>query len=279
MRKCDSGFVPTYQIALVQMTSEFLNRQANLKKAEMMLREAAKNGAKLVCLPESFDLGYNNTRIPEMVTNVLNEDSPTLVWMCVLAKELRVFVLVPLFWKNNDGNVENRAFLIDDEGRLLGSYSKTHLTDSEENMLVRDAEYPVFDTKLGRIGIALCYDICFPEVGRILALNDAQVLLVPAAWRRSKYYLQWWDIVLSSRALDNLVYVAGINMTGCANSDEYFAGNSQLCGPTGEKLCQCGDEETILYGWIDLSCITQARQDNTVLSDRHPLDYYRICMQ
>lgn len=270
----------TYQIALVQMAPEFLNRDANLEKAEKRLREAAANGAKLVCFPESFDLGYTNTRIPEMAEHVHTGVHPTLTRMCALAKELKVHILAPVFYRNQQDNIENRAFLIDDEGTLLGGYSKTHLTADEKKVLVRGESYPVFETKLGKIGIAVCYDICFPEVGRLLALNGAQVLLVPAAWRGSSYYQQWWDIDLSSRALDNLVYVAGINMTGPANRQEAFAGKSQLCGPTGEKLCECGNsEETVLYGWIDLPRILKERQENTVLFDRHPLDYRRICVQ
>lgn len=270
----------TYRIALLQTAPLFLNREGNLEKAEEKLREAAANGAKLVCFPESFDTGYDNTRIPEMLAYAHSGDSPLLARMRALAKELKVHILMPIFWKNAEGNVENRAFLVDDEGVLLGGSSKTHLTADEQTHLVRGMEYPVFDTKLGKIGIAVCYDICFPEVGRLLALSGAQVLLVPAAWRGSKYYQQWWDICLSSRAVDNLVYVAGVNMTGPANSEEEFAGKSQLCGPTGEKLCQCGvKEETILYGWIDLPRIAKLRQENRVFADRHPLDYRSICEQ
>lgn len=261
------------------MSSVFLDREANLEKAEAALRKAAANGAKLVCFPESFDLGYNNTKLPEMVAYVRSGESPTLHKMCSLAKELQVHILVPMFWKNQDGKIENRAFLVDDEGSILGGYSKTHLTADERPHLVRGDVYPVFDTKLGKIGIAVCYDICFPEVSRMLALKGAQVILVPAAWRSSKYYKQWWNIDLSSRALDDLVYTVGINMTGSANENETFAGCSQICDPTGEKLCYCAQDEMILYGQIDLCRISAEREENCVLSDRQPLDYRMICEQ
>lgn len=279
MKKIDYGLVPTYRIALVQMASDFLDRKANLDRAEMKLREAVSNGAKLVCFPESFDLGYTNTRISELVNHIPETQNLTLTKMCDLAKELNTHILVPTFFRDHSGNVYNAAFLVDDEGAVVGSYFKTHLTPDENNHVTRGMDYPVFDTKLGKIGIAICYDICFPEVCRLLALNGAQLILVPAAWRNSKHYSQWWDLNLSCRALDDLVYVAGINRIGPANETEEFAGKSQLCSPTGEKLCHCGAEDTIVYADVDLRCVEEERKSNTVLADRHPLDYRRICVQ
>lgn len=264
---------PPYTIALVQMIPAFLDREANLRKAEQNLRQAASQGAKLVCLPESFNLGYDGTRIPDMMAQAETEDGPTLIHMRSLAKELGVYVLSPIFFRRSDGGVENRAFLLDDQGTLLGGYSKTHPVGEERRLLHRGTEYPVFDTKLGKLGISICYDACFPETSRILALKGAEVLLVPAAWRGNFYFKEWWDINLSCRALDNLMYVAAVNMAG-PTGEQYFAGKSQICSPIGERLHTCGvEEETILYGEIDLARISKEREFNTVLTDRHPEDY------
>lgn len=267
----------SYRIALIQMASHFLNREANLNKAEGSIRKAAANGAKLICLPESFDLGYDGTRLPEMMAFAQTENGPAITRMCTLAKELHVFILAPVFRKTSAGQTENSAFLMDDEGVLLGTYSKTHPVGDERVYLNRGTEYPVFDTKLGKLGIAICYDACFPETARILAAKGSEVLLVPAAWRGSHYYKDWWNLSLRSRALDNLMYVAAVNMTG-PTGNEFFAGKSQLCSPIGECLCECGvDEERILYGEIDLNRIAREREFNTVLTDRHPEDYTILC--
>ncbi len=142
-----------YQVAMIQMASDFLNRKENLAKAEGYIRTAAANGAKLICLPESFDVGYISTRIPEMMAAAENEQGETVLFMKALAKELGVHILAPAFWKSQDGAVENRAYLIDDEGTLLGSYAKTHPVGDERTLLQRGTQYPVFDTKLGKIGI------------------------------------------------------------------------------------------------------------------------------
>lgn len=262
-----------YQVAMIQMASDFLNRKENLAKAEGYIRMAAANGAKLICLPESFDVGYISTRIPEMMAAAENEQGETVLFMKALAKELGVHILAPAFWKSQDGAVENRAYLIDDEGTLLGSYAKTHPVGDERTLLQRGTQYRVFDTKLGKIGITICYDVCFPETSRLLALNGAEILLVPAARRGNFYFKEWWDINLCCRAIDNLMYVAAVNMCG-PTGDQYFAGKSQICSPIGELMASCGvEEEGILYGTIDLARVAKEREFNTVLIDRHPEDY------
>lgn len=268
----------TYRIALLQMSPDLLDPEKNLKKAEEMLREAANNGAKLACLPESFNLGYANARIEDLVSYVKTHEDSTLARLRDLAAELRIHILAPTFLKNDQGQVENRAFLIDDEGVLLGSYAKTHLTAAEKGRITRGQAYPVFDTRLGKIGISICYDICFPEVSRMLALEGAQVILVCAAWHESDEYRRWWDMNVGCRAMDDLVYVAAVSQTGRA-AQEDFLGRSQIIDPKGIRLCLGEDREEILYGDIDLDRVTAARTENTVLTDRHPLEYRRICEQ
>lgn len=262
-----------YQIAMIQMSSKMLDPKSNIKKAEAYLRQAAANGAKLVLLPESFAAGYDGTRIPEMMALAEPQDGVTITRMRELAAQLGIFVLAPIFYRNGAGGVENRAFLIDDTGCVLGGYSKTHPVGEERRLLCRGTEYPVFDTKLGKIAILICYDACFPETSRLLALKGAQVILVPSAWRGNFYFTEWWDLNIACRALDNLVYVAAVNMTG-PTGRQFFAGHTRLCGPTGEVLCTCDmTEEKVLYGEIDPGRIAKEREFNTVLTDRHPEDY------
>ena len=138
------------------------------------------------------------------------------------------------------------------------------------------ADYPVFDTKLGRIGVLICYDVCFPETSRVLALKGADIVLVPAAWRASSYFKEWWDLNLSCRALDNLVYVGAANRCG-QSGDELFAGKSKLCDPVGKVICECGiEEERLVLGEVDLRRLSREREFNTVMADRHPEDYWLV---
>ncbi len=262
----------SYKIAMVQMDCGLFQVSSNLEKAEQRIREAAANGAALVCLPEVFNVGYLGNRIPEMAAMAEKEDGVSLTRMKALAKELGIFILSPILFETEAG-VENTAFLIDDGGNILGHYSKTHPVGDERTYLHRGNQYPVFDTKLGKIGIVICYDACFPETVRLLTLNGAEVVLVPAAWRASFYFKEWWDLNLACRALDDLVYVAAVNRCG-PSGDEIFAGKSQIIGPVGDVQDSCGvSEEAILYGTIDLERVAKEREFNTVLIDRHPEDY------
>lgn len=179
-----------YEVALVQMDCALLDVEGNLAKAEGLVRKAAAHGAKLICLPEVFNVGYLGSRIQDMAKLAEPEDGPSLKRMSALAKELSVFILAPILFDTPEG-VENTAFLIDDEGTILGHYSKTHPVGDEQKYLHRGTQYPVFDTKLGKLGIVICYDVCFPETTRLLTVAGAEVVLVPAAWRASYYFKEW----------------------------------------------------------------------------------------
>ena len=158
-----------YQIAMLQMDCDLFHVSNNLDKAEKQIREAAAHGAKLICLPEVFNVGYLGTCIPDMMKLAEIEDGPSLTRMRSLAKELSVFILAPILFSTPSG-VENSAFLIDDIGTILGHYSKTHPVGDERTYLQRGTQYPVFETKLGKIGVVICYDVCFPETVRLLTL-------------------------------------------------------------------------------------------------------------
>lgn len=261
-----------YEIALIQMDCAFLDVEKNVQKAAALVREAAEHGAELICLPEAFNTGYLGSNIPAMAKLAEPLDGSTVTAMRALAKELHVFLLAPIICDSGDG-IQNTAVFIGENGELIGTYSKTHPVGDEQKYFARGKEYPVWDTRLGKIGCLICYDACFPETARILALNGAQLVLVPAAWRGSHYFKEWWDLNLACRALDDLYYVAAANRTG-PSGDESFAGKSQVCSPIGEVLCTCGiEEEAILYAQIDMERVEKERAFNTVLIDRHSEDY------
>lgn len=160
--------------------------------------------------------------------------------------------------------------MIDDTARFSGIIQKR--IPSETNELICSAAPSTRSLRQNseRSGVVICYDVCFPETVRLLTLAGAELVLVPAAWRASYYFKEWWDLNLACRALDNLVYIAAVNRCGLSG-DEIFAGKSQLVSPIGERIDSCGvQEEAILYGSVDLNRIAKERDFNTVLTDRHP---------
>lgn len=260
-------------MGLIQMDLAFLDKEANLRKASEMVREAAANGASLICLPEAFNTGYLGSDIPAMKKMAEPLDGESVTVMRKLAAELSVYLVAPIIYAAANGEAENTAVLINDEGEIEGTYSKSHSVGDERTYFQRGNEYPVWNTKFGKIGIVICYDVCFPETSRILALRGAELMLVPSAWRASHYFKEWWDLNLACRALDNLLYVAAVNRCG-QSGEEIFAGKSQVISPIGEVLAAFDvEEEGILYQEIDLERVAKEREFNTVLTDRHPEDY------
>lgn len=256
-----------YAVSLIQMQGECFQVEQNLKKAERMVREAALSGAKLVCLPEGFLTGYPGKQLGKAAALAERIDGPHIRRLILLAKELNIYLLLPFFEKVQNG-IKNSACLIDDKGKVIGHYSKTHLIAQEKGIIQPGERFEIWHTPLGTISCLICYDICFPECVRELALRGVQLILIPAAWGSDRYYTRWWDLNIACRALDNLVYTVGVNQTGVCDGKE-FAGHSQICDPCGHVICisETANEE-ILTAEIDLDKIEEERAQNTVIQDR-----------
>ena len=187
-------------ISVIQLENKLFDKNANLLKADGLIRQAAAKGAKMICLPELFVTGYNlnafGDRIYELGEGLTG---PTITHMRALAKELGVYIIAPIaMLMRTTRPLENNAVVIDDEGEVIGTYSKNHLFGDEPKYFTANGEYPVFDTKYGKIGIMICCDNNFPEPARILALGGAELIFMPAAWRVQEADL--WKLLISSHA-------------------------------------------------------------------------------
>lgn len=266
-----------YKVAVVQMSSDFGLVKENVEKAEKFIKEAAYKGAKLVCLPEVFNTGLKFRGMDKYTNLIEKKDGYTLTKLKDLAKKLKIYITCTLLLEVEKEIYENTAVIIDDEGNIIGTYAKTHPVGEERALVRKGMRYPVFDTKLGKIGMTICYDACFPESSRILALNGAELMITPAAWRGGYYFKEWWDLSLSCRALDNLMYVIACNTCGLTGDKEMYAGKSQVVSPLGEVLGMLGiEEETILYQDIHLDRVAVERNFNTVLIDRNIESYQKL---
>lgn len=262
----------TLKLGLIQMDCAFGDRQANLKKAEKMVRDAARRGAGLICLPECFSTGYSAEQISRMTGWAEPADGETVNKMQELARELGVYLVVPLLLTTGPGICENSAVLVNDDGTVAGLYSKTHTIGDEKIFIKRGTRYPVFETKYGKIGLLICYDMAFPEPARLLALKNAELILFPSAWRDRLNYRLMWENNLISRALDNVIFTAGINRAGVIDNVR-FSGESMVVDPRGSILQKASDGETLLVQEIDFENISEERRINLAMLDRHPHDY------
>lgn len=263
-----------FRIALIQLKSVLGDLDVNLSKAEQYIREAATGGAKMAVLPEAFNTGYYSAKIGQMAGMKEPVDGRTITLMRSLAKELGIYIVAPYIEDVGNGGTANTSVLIDDAGEIAGTHRKTHLVGDEAVYFQRGDDYSVFETKYGKIGLLLCYDVCFPETARLEALNGAELICVSIACRDLSFWSDWTQICLAARAVDNVLYVAGCCMAGGDFPDSPFTGRSAVYGPTGQPLSMgTVDDEMVVYQEIDLGSLAHERTVNTCLTDRHPEDF------
>lgn len=264
-----------FKIALVQYQSVLGDLQKNADRAVEMVRESAAKGAKIVCFPEMFNTGYNFQLIGDGFHNCGETiDGHTITRLQKVAKECACYVIAPItLEKKVKGVFYNAAVVIDDEGVVLGDYSKHHLWAAERYYFHAGEDIPVFDTKYGKIGVMICYDAGFPETARILTLKGAELIFMPSAWRIQDWDM--WKLNIPQRALENTLYVAGVNRFG-HEDDLYMFGNSKVADWRGRIIAESKEEkEEIVYAEIDLDQLTKARLDIHYLKGRRP-DSYKL---
>lgn len=264
-------------IGLIQLENKLCDKEYNLEKAVQLIRGAAKKGAVIICLPELFVTGYNlNVFGDDLYDMAEGIDGPTITRLCSEAKELGVYIIAPIAMTGGEGGkLKNAAVLINDEGEVQGIYNKNHLFGDECNYFSRDGEYPVFDTKYGKIGFIICADNNHPEPARILALKGAEIVFMPAAWRVQEADI--WPLLIRCHALENNIFLAVCN-TYSKMEDLFLFGHSMIANPRGKILEEIEeDQEGVIVYTVDLDEVATYRAIMPSLKDRHPEDYSVFC--
>ncbi|WP_126425418.1 nitrilase-related carbon-nitrogen hydrolase [Brevibacillus marinus] len=252
-----------WKAAAVQIHSRPAQVQDNRERALQLVEAAAKQGAKLVVLPELWHTGYHLPR--ETFCALAAADAEMLELMRAQAKKWGIVMVVP-FAEQAGERLYNSLAVIEADGRMLGIYRKSFLWGKEKEIFVPgEKKYELFHTSLGPIGVLICYDIEFPEPSRLLTLQGAQLIVVPSVW--SKQAEPRWDIQLPARALDNTVFVLGVNTVG-----EGSCGKSKALAPDGRLLAEASKEqEELLLAEIDWSAIEKVRREIPYLRDYDPV--------
>lgn len=241
--------------AAVQIAVKPNDINYNLEKISFWLKTAVKeHGAELVVFPESITTGFAPGMPPEEFYDLLNY-IPGLETdkIGALARELKVHVVLPVYEKGKEKNViMNSSVLINDEGEIVGIYRKTHPFPTERisggGWTTPGKEAIVVDTKLGKIGMIICYDGDFPELSRVLAIQGAEIITRPSALLRS---FEIWDMTNKARAYDNHVYVIAVNSVGADAEENYYFGSSMIINPIAQKLAQARGTEEIISAKLD----------------------------
>lgn len=268
----------TARIALIQFESVLCDPATNAQKACAMIADAAAKGADLVVLPELFSTGYElnivGPRLPELAEPL---DGPTVTALRAAAREAKCYVIAGMALTYDlTGVVFNSAVLIDRAGNLAGTYDKQHLWALERFYFRSGCESPVFDTDFGRIGIMVCYDMGFPEVARMLALQGADLVVCPSAWCEEDNDV--WNINAPARALENTVFVAAVNRYG-REDNLYMGGHTLVCNPRGGIIAELEEEaEGVLQVDLDFNDIVAHRISSPYLRDRRPDLYDEVML-
>lgn len=261
------------------------NADENIANAEKLIRDAAGNGANLVLLQELFrDQYFCQEEDPKHFALAAPfEDNPMLQHFQALAKELKVVLPIGFFEKANNAHFNSNA-IIDADGVCLGVYRKSHIPHGygyQEKFYFNpgDTGFQVWDTAVGRIGVAICWDQWFPECARSMALQGADILLYPTAIGSeitgdAPISNRKWQRTMQGHAAANSVVVVASNRIGREsfnNTHIDFYGSSFIADQSGELVAEADQEtESVITATIDMDAVRMERDTWAYFRDRRP---------
>lgn len=252
------------QVASVQMSVVENNKSATIDKAVEGIRKA--RGADLIVLPELWNIGFMS--FDRYIPEAEGRDGPTLRTLRNVAREVKAHIHTGSFVEKEEGKLFNSSYLLSPQGEILSNYRKIHLfgfNSKETQILNRGHQVVVADAPLGKIGLATCYDLRFPELFRRMVEQGAELFLVCSAWPYPR--LEHWIMLNRVRALENQCFLVSANSVGM-NGGSQFVGHSMIVNPWGIILASGGDEETVLTADIALNEVKSARARFPALADR-----------
>lgn len=261
-----------FKVAVLQARSEKANIRKNVDRIVMMMKEASKNGADILLLPECFVTGYD---LPMTYEKSISCDDELIQNICSVAKEHSIGVVLTSFTKG-ESKPQNTAFVISKTGDILMKYSKVHTCDfADEKDIEAGKEFRVCDFDGIKIGIMICYDREYPESARMLMLKGAEIILVPNDCGSMKPRIQ----ALSTRAYENMVGIAMANANGenagcsCAYSPICWDKNG-IC--IDNIIMLANDlEEGILYADFNMDSIREYRSSEMMGNTFRKVEAYK----
>ena len=267
------------RVALIQMPIT-ADKAENINTACKKLQEAAANGADIAVLPEMFCCPYQNDCFRAYGEE---ENGPAQAVLSALAAELGMYIVGGSLPELAGGNVYNTSYVYDRQGRQIAKHRKAHLFDidvaggqrfRESDTLSPGNAITTFETEFGTMGLCICFDLRFEELARVMALQGARVLLVPAAFNMTTGPAHW-ELLFRQRAVDNQLYTVGTSPARNEKETYVAWGHSIVCDPWGSVLHQCGAGEEVAVTALDLTRIESVRRQLPILSARRE-DVYSV---
>ena len=256
-------------VSLGQMNVRLGDPGKNLERVREITAVSTENKADMLILPELWSTGYDLENAERYASPL---DQGIFQQIAELAKAKNMFVLGSNLSLMSAGQYGNTAVFFNNQGKSLGDYSKVHLFRlmNEEQFLAPGKYGTVVETPWGKAGIAICYDLRFPELFRNYALAGAKIVFIPAEWPHPR--LMHWQTLLKARAIENQMYIVACNRVGRSKDTDFF-GHSCVIDPWGEVLVEGGEEEAVLTAVIDTALVDEVRTRIPVFEDRRPEIY------
>jgi predicted amidohydrolase len=266
------------RVAAVQLTST-ADRSRNLTAAERFIQAAATDGARLIVLPEMFNV-LGDPDVLHAGAEPL--DGPTLGWARELARRLGVWLVAGSIMERVAGQSKrfNTSCLIDPQGELRATYRKIHLFDCDvpgaslrESDTVMPGESIVRAEAEGiSLGLSICFDLRFPELFRALAVSGVRLIALASAFTE-RTGRDHWEVLVRARAIENQVFLIAANQVGASTPKLRWFGRSMIVDPWGVVLAQAPDREGYIVADLDFEEQTRMRTQLPNLANRRPLTY------
>lgn len=240
---------------------------ANLDYVRQALSRLHSQNVQLAVLPEMWSTGYDYKRLEELAAR-----TPEVTAELMQLSAQYNMVLVGSMAEAADGGFYNTAYVVD-RGQQLQTYRKIHLFSSlgEDRFLLAGNQVVVASTSVGKLGIAICFDLRFPELFRQLALKGTEILCLPAEWPKPRGL--HWRTLLQARAIENQYFVAACNCWGPQGRKLEFEGQSRLISAKGEVLAEAAEENTEIVTTFHRSEMEEYRQGIPCFTERRPEVY------
>ncbi|MDD2207133.1 MAG: carbon-nitrogen family hydrolase [Aminobacterium sp.] len=260
--------------ALLQTDIKFCDPEYNHSHVKEMIDKAmsAQKRPDMIVLPEDWSTGFSDEMFHHMEDFIEPIDGPSVTLLKECAKKHNVWILGGSIGTQFEDGMRNTAFLLNRNGEIVGDYSKMHLyRDMDEDVAYKHGtDMNVYDTELGKVGIAICYDLRFCELFRTYALRGADVVIETSDFPNPR--VNHWRTLLLARAIENQMFIIACNRVGASPMGTY-CGHSMIIDPWGEVIAEGGDQEEIVTGSVDFSETQKIRDTIHMFRDRRPQSY------
>ncbi len=251
------------KVAMIQMEVIPGAIEQNRSHGLELARQVA-NQADVLVFPEVWTTGYSLGNIEEKAEHI---DGPTISQLREVAQKYHVNVIAGSIPLKLVDKIYNAAVIIDTKGDVIAHYEKMHLFSFTNEARFFSSGQGLCQFELNQVpsGIAICYDLRFPEIFRMMALQGAKVIYLPAEWPTVRN--ENWRVLCQARAIENQLFICAVNCVGDFKGNPFY-GHSLLIAPSGKILAEGTDEEQIVIADIDMQIFDKVRNSMSVFADR-----------